>query len=489
MKTKTTTIAVIADIHFGIPSSLPERRCDISDLLLMRTVRRLNKLIHPDITLILGDLIDDGNALDAEKNLLHIRSILEKLDAPYIVIPGNHDNNPEAFYKVFDRPEDIEDIAGIRFLPFVDQGMPGYNACRSDRDIERVYQARLGYGGPLVSLQHVCLRPPAQSVTPYNYTNAEEIISTFKTEGVTLSISGHHHSGAENTQDGDVLFVNAPGLCEAPFPFLEVTIDDGEIRTQRHELTMPKNLKLHDSHLHTQMAYCSENMLVPKAIDLAHDFGLAGLTFTEHSAHIYFDPKSYGEKLWFDNGVDCAVDAHNRMETYLQLKHTYESEFARFSIEADCDVRGKLVIKPEDRNHFDTIIGAIHCLPRLTREIPPQQCDKDDFLFLVEAMCKQEIRAIAHPFRIFSRSGWAAPPELFEPTAQLLQKYKVAAEINFHTNEPPVEFFKKCLEFGVKLSFGSDSHNLFEVGDFAYHLALLKEAGFNGALSDIIIQD
>jgi len=489
MKTKTTTIAVIADIHFGTPSSLPERRCDISDLLLMRTVRRLNKLIHPDITLILGDLINDGNDPDTEKNLLHIRTILDKLESPYIVIPGNHDNNTGAFYKIFDRPDDIEDIAGIRFLPFVDQEMPGYNACRSDLDIERVRKARSGYEGTLVSLQHVCLRPPAQPVTPYNYTNASEIISSFKSAGVTLSISGHHHSGAENTQDGDVLFINAPGLCEAPFPFLEVTIDGGEIRTQRHELAMPKNLKLHDNHLHTQMAYCNDNMMITKAIDLAHDFGLDGLTFTEHSAHIYFDPKSYREKSWMDNGVDCAEDAHNRMETYLKLKQTYENEFARFSIEADCDARGMLVIKPEDRKHFDSIIGAIHCLPRLTKDRSPQQNDKDDFLFLVEAMCKQEIRVLAHPFRIFRRSGWSAPPELFEPTAKLLQKYNVAAEINFHTNEPPVEFVKRCLEHGVKFSFGSDSHNLFEIGDFAYHLALLKDAGFNGDLSDVMLQD
>jgi histidinol phosphatase-like PHP family hydrolase/calcineurin-like phosphoesterase family protein len=489
MKTETTTIAVVADIHFGRNSSLPKRRCDIADLLLMRTVRRLNKLIHPDVTLILGDLIDDGSAPDAEKNLLHIRSILDKLESPYIVIPGNHDDNTEAFYNVFERPNDIHDIAGIRFLPFVDQEMPGYNACRSDRDVERVCKARLGYDGPLVSLQHVCLRPESQSVTPYNYTNVNEIISSFKSAGVALSISGHHHSGAENTQDGDVLFVNAPGLCEAPFPFLEVTIEDGKIHTQRHELVMPKNLKLHDNHLHTQMAYCSENMTIPKAIEFARDFGLAGLTFTEHSGQLYFDRDSYWNNLWIDKGIDIAKDVNNRMDAYLKLKQTYENEFAHFSLEVDCDARGRLLLKPEDRKHFDFIIGAIHYLPGLTRERPPQQCDNDKFLFLVEAMCKQDIRILAHPFRVFSRSGWAAPPELFEPTAELLKKYQVAAEVNFHINEPPVEFIKKCLEYGVRISFGSDAHNLFELGDFAYHLALLKEAGFNGELSDIIIQD
>ena len=489
LTTKTNTIAVIADIHFGASSLATKRRCEIADILLTRTVCRLNRLIRPDITLVLGDVIDDGNSQNSEKNLLHIRSILDKLHSPYIVIPGNHDNTPEAFYKVFDSPKDIEDIEGVRFLSFVDQEMPGYNARRSDHDLDRIRTARIGYDGLLVSLQHFCLCPPTQPITPYNYTNASKVISAFKMAGVTLSISGHHHLGAENTQDGDVVFVNAPGLCEAPFPFLEITIDGGRISTRQHELAMPETLKLHDHHLHTQMAYCSENMMIPKAIDLAHDFGLAGVTFTEHSGQLYFDSSSYWKNVWIKTGIEGAEDVHNRMDAYLKLKHTHQDEFSRFSLETDCDARGRLLVKPDDYNHFDFLAGAIHYLPRLTRETPPQQYDRDDFLFLVEAMCKQGIRILVHPFRIFKLSGWPAPPELFLPTAQLLQKYQTAAEINFHINEPPVKFIQKCLALGVKVSFGSDAHNLFEIGDFAYHLALLKEAGFNGDLSDVIVQD
>jgi len=110
----------------------------------MRTVCRLNKLVQPDITVILGDVIDDGSSPDAEKNLLHIRSILDKLHSPYITVPGNHDNSPEAFYQVFARPNDIEDVAGLRLLSFVDQEMPGYNARRNDRDLDRIRTARCG---------------------------------------------------------------------------------------------------------------------------------------------------------------------------------------------------------------------------------------------------------------------------------------------------------------------------------------------------------
>ncbi|HQC52161.1 MAG TPA: hypothetical protein PLE92_03450, partial [Lentisphaeria bacterium] len=58
--------------------------------------------------------------------------------------------------------------------------------------------------------------------------------------------------------------------------------------------------------------------------------------------------------------------------------------------------------------------------------------------------------------------------------------------INFHTNEPPVEFFRECLDAGVKVTLGSDAHNLYEVGDFALHLDFLKRCGFNGDWRDII---
>ena len=74
------------------------------------------------------------------------------------------------------------------------------------------------------------------------------------------------------------------------------------------------------------------------------------------------------------------------------------------------------------------------------------------------------------------------------PLVALLKENNVAAEINFHTNEPPLEFVKLCLESGVKLTFGSDAHNLYEVGEFYPHLKLLEAAGFNGSFEDILLK-
>jgi histidinol phosphatase-like PHP family hydrolase len=156
-----------------------------------------------------------------------------------------------------------------------------------------------------------------------------------------------------------------------------------------------------------------------------------------------------------------------------------------FGIEADCDRRGSLILPENDRSKFDYIIGAIHRLPGLTDPASPDTPVQDAFLFLTEKLLEQNIAALAHPFRVFKRSGRPVPPELFKPTARLLQKSSTAAEINFHTNSPPVEFITECLRYGVKFTFASDAHHLAEIGDFAYHLALLKEAGYDGPLSAI----
>jgi len=448
--------------------------------------------VRPDVTLVLGDIVDNGDAARAEGDLKVMRGILDTLKSPYIAIPGNHDGDVEQFYHVFERPAAIVDVAGIRFLPFVDKGEPRYWASRSRADIERMREARSGYKGPIVSLQHVCLHDPGRGHVPpyYNYTNAEEVIRVMQESGICLSVSGHHHAGAEDSMVGDLTFVNSPGLCEAPFPFIEIVMQDGRVSTKRHELVMPKELGLIDSHVHTQLAYCSENMDVERAIGLAREFGMAGVTFTEHSGQLYFDRKPYWRNVWLEGGVDAAEEQFNRMPRYLELKSAFESDFARFSLEVECDARGRLLLKDEDASRFQRIMGTVHAVPGLADESPPTEHECDRFLYLVESLCRSGVKVLAHPLRVFARLGWEAPEVLFDSTAKLLAQYGVAAELNFHSNNvPPLGFVRACLEHGVKFSFGSDAHNLAEIGDFALQLAHLKDAGYDGSAGDVLLRE
>jgi putative hydrolase len=139
-----------------------------------------------------------------------------------------------------------------------------------------------------------------------------------------------------------------------------------------------------------------------------------------------------------------------------------------------------LVLRPGDREHFDYLIGSIHRLPELTAAVPRQGILETEFMALLGRLVENGIDILAHPFRVFRRAGFVPPERLFAPTADLLRAHRVAVEINFHTNQPPVEFVRLCLDRGLRFSFGSDAHNLYEIGDFADHLKLLQDAGYSG---------
>ena len=111
------TIAVLTDIHFGEPAGIISRRNEIADIVLMRAVSRINRLVQPDVTVILGDVLNDVTCDRSHDHMLHIREILDRLQSPYIVIPGNHDCSADDFYRVFDRPNDIVDIPALACLP------------------------------------------------------------------------------------------------------------------------------------------------------------------------------------------------------------------------------------------------------------------------------------------------------------------------------------------------------------------------------------
>ena len=88
-------IAAIADLHYagGPLEACGVRRTAITDILLTRAVRRLNKFIKPDLTIFLGDMMDNGRGERASEEQEHLLAILAKLESPYIIIPGNHDGN------------------------------------------------------------------------------------------------------------------------------------------------------------------------------------------------------------------------------------------------------------------------------------------------------------------------------------------------------------------------------------------------------------
>ncbi|HNT35665.1 MAG TPA: metallophosphoesterase [bacterium] len=481
------TIAVLADTHRSTAPLANRRRGEIAHVLLLRAVHRLNRSIRPDVTIIAGDILDAGQSSDADNLLSEMASILGLIESPKIVLPGNHDCSVEKFEQFLGLCPQWLDVANVRFVPFLDQQMSGYNACRSEADLERMAAARNGWPGELVTVQHVPLFPPGTHPCPYNYTNADAILQVMDKQGYSLSVSGHYHHGMELMCQEGVHFMAAPALCDSPFGFSVLRIENDGLSEQRHALRMPDNLRLFDCHVHTPFAYCNENMQFSTALELGEAFGLGGLAFCEHSGQLYFGADDFWSGRFAQKGILGADEADNRMSTYLQtaLSRATPSEVG---LEVDCDFRGNPVLKEQDRSSVSLLIGSIHKLSEFGKPNPDRAVACQEFLFMLERFLKSGIEVLAHPFRVFVRSKQEKPECLFEPTASLLRDNGVAAEINFHKNQPPHAFVEMCLNMRVKLALGSDSHNLYEVGEFAPHLEFLEQLGCLSQLESVLFR-
>lgn len=279
-----------------------------------------------------------------------------------------------------------------------------------------------------------------------------------------------------------------PEFRRAPF---EATIAelaaDGSIRTERCAMAVPEVPGVGDFHVHTRMAYCSENMDIPKALEMAKLSNVGTVAFTEHSGQLYFEAPDYwsGRYVWRTRGMTGGCPVICRMEGYEEtLRQGSRSGRFLHGFELDVDRNGDVALDGADRRLAQVRLGAVH---HMAEKYDPHIASRQ-FLYCTESLLKYGVHILAHPFRIFAWSGLPKAPELFEPVAELLRRYGAAAEINFHQNDPEPEFFELCLKKGVKLSLGSDSHNLYEVGFFLPHFRFLKKLGVAGRLDEVLFQ-
>lgn len=490
-----TTIAILSDIHFAPSTPIPERMGQWGSVLLTRAVRRLGRFIKPDLVLLLGDCIDNRSAPDAADHLRELKQIMDLLPCPWLAIPGNHDPAPDRFYEVFPKPADRVDVAGVRVLAFTDPEAPGYNATRTPADLQRMRAARSdGFAGPVVAMQHVSLYPAyLQRRLCYSYTNLDEVLRAAATGGIDLCVGGHSHTNTGIVQHGRTAFLSVDALCEKPFGYTLVTIDSDQsdrgrptIRSTNEMLSMPAEYDLIDYHSHTQFAYCSENMHTTRSPQLAELMGLRAIALTEHSGQLYFPNDTYWNGSFAEGGAAQARAEDSRMAQYFQATDDLRSDRTLVGLEVDADFQGRLVLHAEDEARLQVKVGAVHVLREGQKSVIDPVAFAAEFKAVTKPLCHAGIDILAHPFRIFQRKRLTPPTELFPWLARLLKQTGVAAEINYHTNEPEPAFFEQCLEMGVPLTFASDAHNLYEVGEFYPHLRLLERIGVRGDLTPLM---
>ncbi len=257
------------------------------------------------------------------------------------------------------------------------------------------------------------------------------------------------------------------------FDWCELAADGTVRKREQIPFRLPGVPGLCDFHVHTPLAYCQENLELGAIFELARIAG-AEFALSEHSCQLYFSREDCRKSLsggsW--RRGDCA--RRRRMDDYFLLWRD-AARLGRFhrSFELDVADDGACVIEPADRRRAELTLGAVHQLDTA----PDPRRARTEFLFRCESLLRSGVTILAHPFRVFVWSGMAVPEDLFAPLVALLKRYGAAAELNFHKYAPSPEFALLCARSGVKLSLGSDAHNLHEVAALHPHLHFLHELG------------
>jgi len=217
-------IAVIADLHFSHDAlELYWRVGHYADIFLGYAIQLFNSRIKPDVVFLAGDILD--NPIGTKALYKKIKKILEGLESPYVIIPGNHDSHVD-FYEVFGKYPDYVDINGFRIIPFDDPELPGFNAVRTDKDLARLQKNISEFDGPIISLQHVPLIESDKNPCREHFTNADEIIEMIRNRNGGITIAGHAHPGVDEVIDNDGVYsIVVPAFCETPFKYMIIDVD------------------------------------------------------------------------------------------------------------------------------------------------------------------------------------------------------------------------------------------------------------------------
>ncbi len=467
-------ILLIGDLHYrsnGI-SLIPERKTKYGLEFLRRIKRRIEEV---DVVIIAGDILDDGENPNAEKEYKEIKNVLEDFSAKKILVAfGNHDKNPEKFYEIFGEESRYFLYDNFLFYVFCDRYYEKDVAIRGDEEWENFKKiVKKNPDKKVIVIQHNVIYPEIESSYPYNLTDFSKVHSLYKQNNVFLSISGHYHKGIDVLNKDGIYYFTLPAICEEPFKYFLIELKEP---LNIKEYTLKNNVELTDYHCHTEFGYCAEDVSMEKVIERCKIFGVKKVYFTEHAGQLYLSREEYWNFKFFKDTEILKrkrEEGKDRIKEYVEKFKSLNTNIAGLGIEVEIDKNGKLTLLEEDRKFFEIIVGAVHYLPEeyyVSKDLLEKK-----FVETIEKLVENKIDILAHPFRFFARKNIERPKNLYRKVVRILREGGVCAELNFHTNIPDHEFFKICLEENVEIVFGSDSHNLLEVGDFSKHIEFMKK--------------
>lgn len=486
-------LGVIADLRSASGRNVrhPERRGEYAGLFLKRALRWMEISGWPDVLVVIGNCLEPAGAADhaAFGRLKELTELLAAVPVPVMMLRGEGDMNSSMFYGAVPQLPDFLEIGGVRIVPFETPRGGDWSSVAAREVCAKFDRARDGFSGALIGVHSGSGRTALPELALHN-SAAAEILRKMERCGCTLSIEpavgAPQEAALREKNSGKCKHLTVPSLVETPFCFAEITLETdakGGWRTSSRlrELRLPDGFAWQDNHTHSPFAYCCENMDLRREAEWMELFGLSSATVTEHSAHLLFDRDAYwGEHCWFYEGAESSrrIDRSQAFREYFRENAT--GRF-RFGLEMDVDCRGRLVIPESLRPELEFELGATHFLT----EHRSKEEGAREFLFLVDSLGRAGVKVLAHPLRILKVFQIPAEP-LYDRLIEIMRRYGMAAEVNFHQNSADPEFTRRCMAADLKLSFGTDAHNLAFFGFLQPQIELVQSLGFNGAWEDLL---
>ncbi|MDX9883012.1 MAG: PQQ-binding-like beta-propeller repeat protein [Prolixibacteraceae bacterium] len=158
---------------------------------LLQTVEDINSLPDIDFVLFTGDVTEFGS----DEELLEAKKIMNRLNKPWYVVPGNHDSKwsesgCNSFVRIFGAEEFCFERAGILFIgtasgPNMRMG-PGLVPREQMVFLDSVLVNMKDPGQPIVFVNHY---PLDESLA-----NARQVLAKLKTRNIQVSLMGHGHT-------------------------------------------------------------------------------------------------------------------------------------------------------------------------------------------------------------------------------------------------------------------------------------------------------
>lgn len=237
-----------------------------------------------------------------------------------------------------------------------------------------------------------------------------------------------------------------------------------------------------DFHAHTNMSYCAEPGMTPEIYEnlVKTNPELDAVYVTDHGMAVYFPPEiAWKWEFIYDSRIfDSRRDWGNKRLSAHLAKIAKSGEHKIFpGLEVEMMHDGRLTIDDAFRKEIDILIGSVHYLKAdidENRKSVLERWEKH-----TSRLINSGIDVLGHPFRWISNQL----PVSKKIVRQIVREAKnagVAMELNGHYVVPTdIDMLQACVEFGVPISVGTDSHAIKEIGDFSYHLMTIDEAGLN----------